>query len=59
MRVQAARPLRHPLQGCGDTLLGVAEGNEREQALALVQAGEFTLVHVGIACDLNRSLHHP
>jgi hypothetical protein len=27
----------------------VAEGSQRERALALVQAGEFTLVHVGIA----------
>jgi hypothetical protein len=35
--------------GSGSTLLDVAEGNEREQALALVQAGEFALVDVGIA----------
>ena len=27
----------------------MAEGNEQEQALALVEAGEFTLVHAGIA----------
>ena len=27
----------------------MAEGNEREQALALVEAGEFPLVNVGIA----------
>jgi hypothetical protein len=35
--------------GDGSTLVDVAEGNEREQALALVQAGEFALVSVGIA----------
>jgi hypothetical protein len=29
----------------------VAEGNEREQALALVHAGEFALVLVGIAAN--------
>jgi hypothetical protein len=34
--------------GDGSTLLTVAEGNERQQALALVRAGEFALAHVGI-----------
>ena len=33
----------------GGRLRGMAEGDQRERALALVQAGEFTSVHVGIA----------
>ena len=34
---------------CASTLPEVAEADDREQALALVQAGEFALVHVRIA----------